>query len=287
MIGFEKRKIIAAYFFVGPWLAGFFVFTLYPLMYSFYVTFCTTMVGELHWAGFQNYFRVFNEPMFWKSIMNTFIYGLLSTPITLCFALLLSLLINQKLKGVHFFRAVYFLPVVAASDVVSTMTGTILFKRILVINPDLSQYGIHLSSEFISIISSIILLIMLSIWRTGIQMLVFLLGLINVPPEFYEAAEMDGATRWHMFWWVTIPSISPLILLNLLITVVESFTGLATTMRLINKSNTQIFIWDYVNELFYHQNEYGMALAGMWVFIIAIVALIGLLFYLVNRKIPY
>lgn len=245
------------------------------------------MVGELHWAGFQNYFRVFTEPTFWKSIMNTFVYGLLSTPITLCFALLLSLLINQKLKGVHFFRAVYFLPVVAASDVVSTMTGTILFKRILVINPDLSRYGIHLSSEFISIISSIILLIMLSIWRTGIQMLVFLLGLINIPPEFYEAAEMDGATRWHMFWWVTIPSISPLILLNLLITVVESFTGLATTMRLINKSNTQIFIWDYVNELFYHQNDYGMALAGMWVFIIAILALIGLLFYLVNRKIPY
>lgn len=287
MIGFEKRKIVAAYLFIGPWLAGFLIFTFYPLISSLYITFCTSMVGQLHWVGLQNYFRIFSELKFWKTVINTVLYGMVSTPVTLCFALLLSLLINQKLKGIDFFRTIYFLPVVAASDVVSTMTGTILFGRIIVINPDLERYGIHLSSEIITFISFIIMLIILSIWRTGIQMLIFLLGLMNVPPALYEAAEMDGATRWHKFWWVTIPSITPFIMLNILITVVESFTSLATTMRLIHKGNTQIFIWDYVDDLFYRQNEYGMALAAVWIFIMAILALIGFLFYLANRKETY
>lgn len=287
MIGFEKRRTIAAFFFVGPWLAGFLIFTFYPLVYSLYATFCSSPIGGLHWVGFQNYFRIFSELQFWRSGMNTLLFGLVSTPITLCLALLLALLVNQKLKGVNFFRALYFLPVVAASDVVSTMAGTILFRRVLVINLDLSRFGIYLSNEATFYLSVSIMLMILSLWRTGIQMLVFLMGLTNVPHEYYEAAEMDGATRWHKFWWVTIPAISPLILLNLLITVVESFTSLATTMRVIHRTGAQTFIWDYVNQLFYHQSEYGLALAAIWVFIVITLALIGLLFHLVSRKVTY
>lgn len=287
MIGFERRKKVAAYFFVGPWLAGFLIFTVYPLLYSLVASFCSSTIGVLNWVGFQNYLRIFSDLQFWRSGMNTVLFGLLSTPVTLCFALLLSLLISQKLKGINFFRALYFLPVVAASDVISTMAGTILFRRILNVSPDLSRFGIHLSPESVSMITFIIMLMMLGLWRTGIQMLIFLLGLTNVPQAYYEAAEIDGATRWHKFWWITIPAISPLILVNLLITVVESFTSLATTVKLIDIGNAKMFIWDYVNELFYRQGEYGQSLAVVWVFITVTLSLIGILYRVVNRKVTY
>lgn len=284
MIGFEKRRKIAAFCFVGPWLAGFLTFTLYPLLYSLYLTFCGPSPEGRQWVGFKNYLQIFSEKQFWHSGMNTLIFGLISTPVTLCFALLLALLINQKLKGINLFRALYFLPVVAASDIVSTMVGTILFRRILVINVNLSNFGIHLSQEAVFFITLITMLMMLSLWRTGIQMLIFLMGLTNVPHEYYEAAEIDGATRWQKFWWITIPVISPLILINLLITVVESFTSLTTTMRVVFRRSPPIFIWDYINRLFYTQSEHEPALAAVWVFIIITLALIGLMFYLFNRK---
>lgn len=278
--------MIAGYLFIGPWLAGFMMFTLYPLLYSMYATFCSSPIGGWHWIGLQNYLQIFSDLRFWRSGMTTFLFGLISTPVTLGFALLLALLINQKIKGVNFFRSLYFLPVVAASDVVSTMAGTIIFSRILVFNLDLSRFGINLSKETTTYLGVIIMLMMISLWRTGLQMLIFLMGLTNVPHEYYEAAEIDGATRWHKFWWVTIPAISPLILLNLLITVVESFTSLATSSRIIARSAALVFIWDYINQLRYEQ-EYGMALAAVWVFIITTLALIGLVYYLVNRKVTY
>lgn len=287
MIGFEKRRKIAAFCFVGPWLAGFLTFTLYPLFYSLYLTFCGPSPEGRQWVGFKNYLQIFTEMQFWRSGINTLIFGLLSTPITLSFALLLALLINQKLKGVNVFRALFFLPVVAASDVVSTMVGMVIFRRVLIVNLDLSGLGIYLSQAATDFLNLCMILMMLGIWRVGIQMLIFLMGLTNVPHEYYEAAEIDGATRWHKFWWITIPAISPLILINLLITLVESFTSLTTTMRIIAPRNPPVFIWDYINQVFYTRCEHEAALAAVWIFIIVTLALIGLMFHLFNHKVTY
>lgn len=287
MIGFEQKRKLSALFFIAPWLLGFLLFTLYPLFYSLYVTFCSSSLGSLHWVGFDNYIKIFSELNFWRSGMYTLLFGLLSTPVTLCFALLLALLINQKLRGINFFRAIYFLPVVAASDVISTTAGTILFRRILVIQIDLSRLGIIVSEETKLLLGIIMTLMILSLWRAGLQMLIFLMGLINVPQESYEAADIDGATQWHKFWWVTIPSIAPIILINILITVIESFTSLTTSMQIMTRGQMQLFIWDYINQLFYRQNEYGLALAAVWVFIMVILLIIGLVYYLFNRKVNY
>lgn len=287
MLGFEKRRILTAYGFIGPWLVGFLVFTVFPLLFSLYASFCNWSFGGMEWAGIENYVAIFSDADFWRCAMTTMLYGLISTPITLSFALLLALLINQKLKGIRFFRALYFLPVVAASDVISTTAGSILFKRVIVFNVDLSSIGIILSEQSKFIVSITAMLLTLGLWRTGIQMLIFLMGLSEVPHEYYEAADMDGATGWQKFWWVTIPSISPLILLNVLLTIVESFTGLATIMQIITRGYVQLFIWDYVNYQAYSKGNWGAGLAVVWVFILVLLGLIGLIYRMVNRKVSY
>lgn len=285
MIKFEKRRVIAAYGFTGPWFLGFLIFTLYPLLFSFYVSFCNWSFTGIEWTGFTNYLTIFSDFDFWRCGITTFIFGFVTTPITLSFAMLLALLINQKVKGVKFFRTLYFLPVVAASDVISTTAGLILFKRIIVINPDLSGIGIILPPQTGYFVTIGIMLITLALWRTGIQMLVFLMGLEDVPQQYYEAAEIDGAAGWQKFWWVTIPTISPLILLNILLTVVESFTSLATTVQMVTGGTQQLFIWDYVHKLCYQRMNYTAGLASCWVFILVNLVLIGLVYKLVNKKV--
>jgi multiple sugar transport system permease protein len=287
MIGFEKRRVLTAYGFIGPWLAGFLVFTIGPLVFSLYASFCNWTFSGMQWAGVKNYITVFSDMDFWRCGITTMLFGLVSTPITLCFALLLALLISQKMKGIKFFRALYFLPVVAASDVISTTAGSILFRRVIVINIDLSRFGIILPAQSQFLITIVAMLLTLGLWRTGIQMLIFLMGLSEVPHEYYEAADMDGATGWQKFWWVTIPSISPLILLNILLTIVESFTGLVTIMQLITRGYVRLFIWDYVNYQAYSNGNWGAGLAVVWVFIWVLLAFIGLVYRMVNKRVSY
>jgi ABC-type sugar transport system permease subunit len=294
--GLEKRRAWAAYWFIGPWFLGFLTFTVYPLLYSLYASLCAWSYEKLEWNWFSNYVKVFSDVDFWRCGITTFIYGLVSTPITLSFALLLALLINQKLKGVKFFRALYFLPVVAASDVISTTAGRILFSRITVVNIDVSRLGLNIPGAFhfvrqdwvnYFIATLIPILLTLALWRTGIQMLIFLMGLNNVPYEYYEAAEMDGATGWQKFWWVTMPSIAPLILLNVLLTIVESFTGLATSVQMVTGGLVNLFIWDYVNFWYGERADFSVASAVIWVFIVVTVALIGLVYKMMDRKVTY
>ncbi len=286
-MAYEKQRKLAAYFFIGPWFLGFLIFTVYPLLFSFYVSFCNWSFTEITWVGLENYRTVFSDTEFWSCGIRTLAFGLLNTPITLVFALLLALLIKEKIKGIKFFRALYFLPVVAASDVITTTAGFILFKRIIIFNIDLSHFGIVLPGQVKFMISIGAMLLTLGLWRTGIQMLIFLMGLENVPQEYYEAAVIDGANGWHKFWWVTIPTISPMILLNILLTIVESFTSLATIMQMVTGGYIRLFIWDYVRHLSYERMNYTAGLAVCWVFILVALSLIGLIYKLVNKKVIY
>jgi multiple sugar transport system permease protein len=284
LIGNRGRRSAAAYVLILPWLLGFAAFTIYPLAFSLYSSLCRWTFEGQEWVGLLNYIRIFRDRGFWQSILNTVLFEAVSAPVTLSIALLLAILINQKLRGVNFFRALFFLPVVAASDVISTLAGTILFTRVMQVNIDLSPLGINLPPQVLSYLTIATMLLTVLIWRTGIQMLIFLMGLKSVPTEFRESAEIDGASRWQIFWWVTIPALLPYIVLNLLLTVVESFTSLATTIQIIGGGYIQLFIWDYVQRLSTGNGEYGAALAVVWVFIIGTLAVIGLVYRLAIRR---
>lgn len=282
--GWQRRRGLLAYIFVGPWVLGFLAFTVYPLLFSLYASFNEWTFSGMHWTGLNNYFSIFSDQQFWECGAGTLVFALTSTPITLLFALLLALLIHQKIKGIKAFRAIYFLPVVAASDVIATAAGSLLFGRIININIDLSGFGITMTPELGYSLYLGTMLLTLSIWRTGIQMLIFLLGLENVPEDFYEAADIDGATGWQKFWWVTIPAIAPMIVLNILLTIIESFTGLATSMQMLTHGHFQVFIWDYINYLAFGENSFGSALAVVWIFIIFMTITVFLAFRKMDKK---
>ena len=285
--GWENRRRFAGYLFAGPWILGFLFFTVYPLLFSLYASFTRWTFSQRIWTGISNYKLIFTDSEFWRCALNTLIYSVVSTPLTLVFAMFLALLLHQKLKGIKFFRALYFLPVVAASDVISTAAGNLIFGRIIVLNLDLTRFGIQLSENARAFVWFAAMIFTLGLWRTGIQMLIFLMGLENVSPDLYEAAEIDGATGWQKFWWVTIPAISPMIILNILLTIVESFTGIATTMQLLTRGRYSVFIWDYINFLAFRDNDFGLALAVVWVFILTLLTTIIILFKKMDRKVSY
>ncbi|HEX2954195.1 MAG TPA: sugar ABC transporter permease [Bacillota bacterium] len=287
MKGWQSHRSRMAYWFVGPWLLGFFGFTVYPLLFSLYASMNDWTFESMTWNGINNYKWIFTDPQFWRCAAGTLGFAVISTPVTLIFALLLALLIHQKIKGIKAFRAIYFLPVVAASDVIATAAGNLLFGRILVLNLDLSQFGITVTPEMGPYLYFGAMLLTISLWRTGIQMLIFLLGLENVSEDLYEAAEMDGATEWQKFWWVTIPSIAPMIVLNVILTIIESFTGLATSMKMLTGGYFQIFIWDYINNLAFSENSFGPALAVVWVFILFMMTIVFFAFRKMEKNLSF
>ncbi len=280
-----RKRTAAAYLFILPWLLGFAGFTIIPLAFSLYSSFTRWTFEGQRWMGLLNYARILTDRGFWRTMLNTGLFEAASAPVTLSIALVLALLISQKLKGVNFFRALFFLPVVAASDVISTLAGSILFSRVIRVNIDLSPLGITLPANIVSLLTIATMLITVLLWRTGIQMLIFLVGLKSVPEEYREAAEIDGATRWQIFFKVTFPALLPYAVLNLLLTVVESFTSLATAIQIIGQGYIRLFIWDYVQG-YAARGDFGAALAVVWVFIICTLAVIGVAYRIAIKRSP-
>jgi ABC-type sugar transport system permease subunit len=224
------QRTLEGYFFVAPWVLGFMIFLAWPLFQSFFLSFHelqATSLSDLKFRGIDNYKEAFFiDARFLPRLNETLKNNLLDVPIIMIFSLFSAILANQKIKGVIGFRAVFFLPLVIGSAQViqqlfaQGVGGAVLSQGVNVeelvfqyIGPDAVQGVTELLNRLVFVL-----------WRTGVQMLIFLAGLNAVSPVLYEAARVDGATDWDRFWKVTLPLLSPVILVNLVYTLVDSFT---------------------------------------------------------------
>src|SRR3989442_12944564 len=214
------------YLYISPWLIGFLLFGLYPLLDTFYNSFTKyNLFGSPEWIGLKNYVDIFTkDPIFTRASLNMLVYVISATVISICGGLLLAMLLNQRFPGNHIFRTIFYVP----SLLVGVAIG-LLFKQLFASG----QNG--LANEFIGIfhiapiswlqdynhpIVALVALILVNLWFMGGTMLIFLAGLKGIPASFYEAARVDGAGRWSTFWRITLPLLSPVIVFNTILTLI-------------------------------------------------------------------
>lgn len=303
-IPYEKKKGLYGYGFIALWAVGTLWLFVLPVITSLWYSFCDTQLldkaGALQkgmttagiyteWNGFKNFIKAFTiDTEFPQRLVESLTEILPQAVVILIFSLFIAVILNQKFRGRTLARAIFFLPVlIATGPIISVINGDMasrgvseasqfstLFKTDLVseLMEFIGIYNINQTfTEFIQDITSNVLNL---VWNSGIQILIFLSALQNIPPSAKEAANMEGATAWEFFWKITFPIISPMILANLVYTIIDAFVS------------TDNVVMEYV--LAKSRNwEYGYSASLAWIYFAIVGAILGLVCIIVNRFVYY
>jgi multiple sugar transport system permease protein len=293
-----------AYMFLTPWLLGFFLLTLYPMAHSLLLSFTDydfTQPDATKFIGLGNYVKMFGsvaglseftastgevmrvDPYYLKSLSVTFTYVFVSVPLKLIFALAVALLMNQKIRGVSFYRAVYYIPTLLGGSIAIAVLWRKLFEKNGLVNDVLGGLGFtNLPGWITNPDFALWTLILLTVWQFGSSMIIFLAGLKEIPQEYYDAASVDGASNAQKFFSITIPLLSPVILFNLVIQMIGAFQAF-TQAYIIGGGkggvlNSTLFytLHMYIQGWTYHEMGYASAMA--WVLLLIIGVITGIIF---------
>ncbi|GII98307.1 carbohydrate ABC transporter membrane protein 1 (CUT1 family) [Sediminihabitans luteus] len=214
----------AALFFLGPWFLGLIVITLGPMIASGYLSFTDYSLLEApHWIGLDNYTRMFDDPRLLNSLKVTFTYVIVSVPLQLAAALALAMLLDRGLRGLAFYRSVFYLPSLLGGSVAVALLWRQVFGAEGLVNQFLALFGIQGQGWVSHPDYALGTLIILNVWTFGAPMVIFLAGLRQIPQMYYEAAEIDGAGRWRKFRNITVPLLTPIIFFNLILQLINAF----------------------------------------------------------------
>ena len=216
------RRASSFWFFTAPALIGFVCFSLWPMLYSLWLSFCQDeVITPSRFIGVQNYLFLFrHDPSFWPSVKVTLIFTAVQVPLAIVAALALALLLNQPVRGRGFWRAVYFVPSILPQAAYAVIFGYIFQADGGLLNRLLALGGIQGPAWTVSPSWALPVLIAMSLWGFGYPMVIFLGGLQTVPRELHEAAHIDGAGTWARFRHITLPLISPVLFFNLVMGVI-------------------------------------------------------------------
>lgn len=286
----RRNEKFMGYLFISPWLIGFLVFGLWPLLNMFYDSLTSyNLFQPPQWIGLQNYTQIFTKDIiFRQAAANMLLYVVLATAIYIVGGLLLALLLQHHFPGNHVFRVIFYVP----SLLVGVATG-ILFKQVFasgengLANVFLSLFHLgpvnwlqDINHTFLAVIA----LILVNFWFMGGTMLIFIAGLKGISSTYYEAAQIDGAGRWHIFWNVTLPLLSPVVIFNVIMALIANIQVYATPIVFAStetagmtggnplgyQNNLATFLpYIYVKAFQYDQFGYAAALSVI-VFIISL-----------------
>lgn len=220
-----RREARAGFLWIQPWLVGFLLFSAIPIGMAIYFSFTDwSGSGDPTWIGFANYERIFTaDPLFWQSLKVTLIYVVLYLPLSLVLGLGLAMLMNQKFAGMTVFRTIYYLPSVLSGVAVTVLWAFVFHRDFGVVNGVLALVGIEPIPWLTSQEWVIPAIVIMQLWAVGSSVIIYLGGLQGVPTELYEAASLDGAGWWRTFGAVTLPMMSPVILLQLILGLIGTF----------------------------------------------------------------
>lgn len=270
------------YLFILPWIIGFLVFTLGPLVLSFVMSFFDwSITGTPKFRDLGNYIEMFTtDDQALKSLSISLKYAAIFVPLNMIIALVLAMLISQPVKGAKFFRTIFYIPAVISGVAVSIIFGWLLNGNYGVINYLLSLLGIDGPQWLVDPKWAIIAVIFASAFGVGSMMLIFYTDIKNIPIDLYEAAAIDGAGPARQFFSITLPMITPTILFNLITSIISSFQQVTLVMLLTNggpmKSTYFYGLMTYNNAFKFH--KLGYASANAWVMFIIILLLSALVF---------
>ena len=278
LLSFERRRNLEGFLFTLPWLLGFIAFVLVPLALSIRISFFSTVLtdiygfnGQSKYVAFNNYIEVIKDPNVGQVVVESFLTALYQVPVIVGFALFVAVLLKQEFPGRVYYRVIFFIPVILCGVIMNYLfnesVGSMsVFSTLVATNSGiLSQiFGGTIISTIMSGIGKIM-------WRSSVEILIFLAALQSVPAILYEVVEIDGATAWESFWHVTLPYISPFVILNFIYAMVDSF---------VDASNPVMAI---MNSMSRGDSRYGMASALSWMYIILTLMTI-MIFILLTRR---
>ena len=281
-ISYESRQAFTGFMFVLPWFLGFLLFFAIPCFQSLQFSFSKVAVFEGYactWAGIENYVNLLTSgATYLQALVSTLTDLAVNVPVILIFSLFVAVLLNRKFIGRGLVRSVFFLPVIVTTGVVMTtfqstgdasavMEGNVN-NGVMFETANATEFLLNLGlnetlTEYMSMVADRIFGV---VWDSGIQILLFLAALQSISPSLYEASNVEGATAWETFWLITFPNVAPIILVNIVYTIVDTF------------SDTDNAVLKEIDSLINVTFNFGGAAAASWTFFIVILALIGIIF---------
>lgn len=222
----KRKKKLLPYFMVSPYLIHLLAFTTFPVIFSLVLTFYKwNIIGPMEWNGLGNWERILNDRLFWKAILNTLKFLIIHIPLQIVVALALAEVLNQKIFMRGFFRAAFFMPFVISGVVVTILWQQLLSFETGVINRLLVMVGLGKVGWLIDPNVAMVSIAIMATWKNvGLYIILFLVGLQTVPKQYYEAADLEGASQWQKFYNITIPMINPTIFMVVVLSTIGGFS---------------------------------------------------------------
>jgi multiple sugar transport system permease protein len=269
-----------AFLLLLPNLLGFFIFIMFPVLGTFYISFTDwDMAGDMKWVGLANYKTLFQDDIFRKVLWNTLYYSVVSVPLGIMMSLLLAVFLNQKLKFMRFYRAAFFMPVISSFVAVAVIWQWIYNPDFGLLNYFLSWFGIDGPSWLTSSVWAMPAIILTSVWKNlGYNMLIFLAGLQGIPESYYEAADIDGAKWYTKYWHITVPLLSPTTFFVTVTSIIGSFQVFDAVYLMTQggpaRATSVLVHYIYQTAFQYLDIGYASAMAYILFFLVLIVTLI-------------
>ncbi len=278
----ERREALAGYVFISPWLLGFLLFTVGPMLFSLYISFTRwNIVGDPKWVGLANYERIFTvDKDFRQALLVTFKYAAIYLPISTIIGLAMAMALHLKLKGVSIFRTMLYLPYVVPGIAATLVWVWVLNGRFGLVNTILSWFGIDGPNWFADPNTALYGIVMISLWGVGGSAVIYLAGLQNIPEHLYEAALVDGANGWQKFRFITIPMLSPTIFYLLIIGLIGVFQTFTSSFVATGGGplKSTFFYMLYIYNKAWESLRMGYASALAWI-LFAIIMFITILVF--------
>lgn len=290
----RRRSGWAPWIFLGPWGIGILAITIGPMIASLILSFTNyNLLGRMQWIGLDNYVRMITaDTRFIESAWVTLRYVVISVPLQLVFALAIAVLLNTGLRGLSFYRSVYYLPSLLGSSVAIALLWRQIFGSDGLVNQALSGIGLEDMPNWIASPEYALgTLMVLNVWTFGSPMIIFLAGLRQVPEELYEAASVDGAGRWRRFISITIPMLSPVIFFNLVLQMINAFQTFTQAYIVSGGTggpvDSTLFYTLYLYQKAFTDFDMGYASAMAWVLLVVISLFTAVAFATQSRWVHY
>lgn len=278
----RRRDTIEGYIFIMPVVLGLLFFTIGPMLASFYISFTRyPILRSPEWIGLRNYVNMFTkEPYFWQAVQVTFTYAITAVPLGILGAFMLALLLNQRIKGMPFFRASFYMPTIVPAVASAVLWGWLLNADYGLVNAMLKFMGLPTSRFFGDPSSALASLVFMSLWGVGGGMVIYLAGLQGIPESFYEAAKIDGASSLQLFRFITVPLMTPTLFFGLVMGLIGAFQYF-TEAFVLTQGGPLFSTYFYslmVYERAFRFTQMGMAAAMAWFLLVIVLALTMLVF---------
>ena len=278
---YERRSLGFAY--ILPFVIGLFLFTAFPFVSSLVLSFTDyDLINPPIYIGIEHYeYMLLEDDLFWKSMGVTFAYVFMSIPIKLSFALFIAFILNFKLRFINGFRTAYYIPSILGGSIAIAILWRALFAIDGLLNTFLSYVGIDAINWLGEPALALFSITLLRAWQFGSAMVIFLAALQNVPQSLYEAAQIDGASKWDMFFKVTIPLITPVIFFNFIMQTTQAFQEFNAPYMITEggpmKYTYMISLYIYESAFSHFDMGYGAALS--WVLFLVVALFTALAFW--------